>query len=88
MGTTLPRRLQDLGFPEGACCRAAVAVSSGAGGASAEAGMEWLLTHSDDADFADPYVPPAAAAVPVAAAAAPAAAAPLDDGLVSMLMVR
>jgi ubiquitin carboxyl-terminal hydrolase 5/13 len=69
--------LVSMGFPEGACKRAAVATAN----AGAEAAMEWIIMRTEDPDFADPYVlaaaaPPASAA---AASAAAAAAAPEPD---------
>lgn len=73
-------QLESMGFPDGACKRAAVAVKN----VGAEAALDWLTTHMDDPDFADPYVPPAAAPAP-AAAGAPAPAATFDESSISML---
>jgi ubiquitin carboxyl-terminal hydrolase 5/13 len=51
-------QLTSAGFPDGACRRAAVAV----GNSGAEAAMDWLLSHMDDADFHADYVPASNAA--------------------------
>ena len=46
--------LISMGFPEGACIRATIATNN----SGAEPAMEWLISHTDDANFNDPYVPP------------------------------
>jgi ubiquitin carboxyl-terminal hydrolase 5/13 len=60
--------LESMGFPAGACARAALAVAN----AGVEQASEWIMARMDDDDFAAPFVPPAPAAA--AAAAAPGAA--------------
>ena len=48
----LVKQLLDLGFPEGAVKRAAVATLN----AGAEQAAEWLMLHLEDPGFADPFV--------------------------------
>jgi len=74
---SLVAMLESMGFPEGAIKRALVAT----GNAGAEVAMEWVMSHGDDADFADPYVPPAPAPAP-----APAAGGDVDPEALSMLV--
>lgn len=71
--------LISMGFPDAACMRAAVATNN----AGPEQAMEWLITHSEDANFNDPYVPASAAPAPAAAAAAAAPA--VDPAAVAQL---
>lgn len=73
----LVAQLESMSFPRGACCRAAVATHN----SGVEAAMEWILSHMEDANFSDEYVP-AAAPAPAAPSAAPA----LDEGAIAMLM--
>lgn len=47
---SLVAQLVSMGFSENGCKRAAIAT----GNASAEAAMEWILTHMEDPDFNDP----------------------------------
>jgi ubiquitin carboxyl-terminal hydrolase 5/13 len=75
--------LESMGFPHGACARAAVATA----GRGSEAAAEYVMAHMDDPDFIEPYVPAAAAvaAPATAAAAATAPAAAVDAGSLAML---
>ena len=69
---TIVAQLVSMGFSENGSRRAALAT----GNAGAEAGMEWVFAHMEDADFNEPLPPPgarAAASPPVLAAAGAAA---------------
>lgn len=69
-------QLMGMGFSENGSKRAAIATSN----SSAEASMEWVFAHMEDADFNDP-VPAAAAATP----APPGAPAAVDPESMMML---
>ncbi|KAG2483306.1 hypothetical protein HYH03_017809 [Edaphochlamys debaryana] len=73
--------LVDMGFGPNACARAAVAVAN----AGAEAAMEWLLGHLEDADINDPLPDPAAAAAPAAVGGGAGSPAPADPEKVAQL---
>jgi ubiquitin carboxyl-terminal hydrolase 5/13 len=76
-------QLMSMGFEEIMCRRAARAVSPGG---DAEAAMNWLLEHMDDADIRDP-LPPLGAPAPAVAGGSSAPAAPsFDEEAVAMLM--
>jgi len=68
--------LASMGFPEGACMRAAVAV----GNAGVEEASNWVMSHMEDPDFAEPFAAPAPAA-----AAPPPAAGGVDPAALEML---
>ncbi len=70
--------LVDMGFPAGACSRAAMATAN----AGAEPAMEWLLVHGEDAGFDAPYsvVPGAGVGGGVPAADPVAVATVVDMG--------
>jgi len=68
-------QLMTMGFGENGCKRAALATSN----VGAEAAMEWVFAHMEDADFNDPLPAPGAAD------AAAAGAAPVDPESVGML---
>ncbi len=70
-----------MGFSENGSRRAAVATRN----AGAEASMEWVLAHMEDADFNDPLPPPGAAAAAHAGGSSAAAAAEPDPEKVAML---
>jgi len=72
---TIVAQLVSMGFSENGSRRAALATRN----AGAEAGMEWVFAHMEDADFNLPLPPPAPPATTPAPAPAPAAAAAVDD---------
>jgi len=76
--------LEGMGFPAGACARAALAAGPSGG---VEAASEWLMAHIDDAGFADPYVPATPAPGPPAlpAAAVTTGVAAVDAAALEML---
>jgi len=63
--------LIQMGFPPEACKKAVI----NTGNCGAEAASEWLMSHMDDPDFAEPMAAPSGGA-----------AAPVDQGSVEMLM--
>ena len=71
---TIVAQLISMGFSENGCRRAAVAVNN----ASADAAMEWVFAHMEDADFNEPLPPPGTSVT------SPTAAAP-DAEAVAML---
>jgi ubiquitin carboxyl-terminal hydrolase 5/13 len=72
----LVARLVSMGFPDGACRRAALASTND------ETATEWLLAHMDDADFSADYKPAPAAA----SASASAAPAPVSEESLALLI--
>ena len=68
-----------MGFSENGSKRAAIAVKN----ASAEAAMEWVFAHMEDADFNDPLPPPGAPEP--AAGGGGGEAAPADPASIEML---
>eukprot|EP00877_Chromochloris_zofingiensis_P011173 jgi/Chrzof1/6309/Cz18g03010.t1 len=73
-------QLVSMGLSENGSKRAAIATNN----SNAEAAMEWVLSHLEDADFNDPLPPPAVAAPAAPGATATATAGP-DPEHVAML---